>query len=303
MLYTPGHQFYAMFAPETAEITEGAAGAEPDVTTATLPVPTAGLTLIGQINPSDIVEDDGDQKGFGAGATQAVYDQEKGKIYESTITQRVTSTALVARCLPTAIASGTAPYGLPNTALFYGTSTAADVYRQSFCNQLSGEFSEGSGNELSITANFWSIYKGSATVTTPTASDLNTVGAPASWHDMTAFTIDGTSRRQELMGISWTQNHNLERKGFRPHYTGDGILATRTTYAIIPHHINGEGELRFHSKFSQTTNDWGDIVATIGATTWTWINCRPIRRHQPGVESSAQLGYSVPFSFDYMTVA
>lgn len=296
--YTPGHQFYAMFAPEVAGITEGVGTAEP-----TLPaVPTAGLTLIGQINPSDILEDDGDEKGYSAGASQAVYDQEKGRIYESTITQRVTSLALAARCVPAAISAG-APYGLPMSALFYGTSASADVYRMSVCNQFSGEFSEGSGSELSVTSQMWSVYKDSATVTPPTATDLRTLGAPASWHDLSSFTIDGTYRRKELAGVSWTQNHNLERKGFRPWYVGAGLKASRATYELLPHHINGSGEFRFHSRFNTTTNDWGDVVMTIGATTWTFVNVHVSQRRQPGIESSGQLGWTVPFQFDYMTIA
>lgn len=303
--YTPGHDFYGLFVPEIASITE--ATPEPTLTTthtyaAALAAATAP-TIIGHINPFDIVIDDGDVKGFGAGAQAAVYDQEKGRTFDLTINQRVTSLAFVARCLPTTPGAGK-QYGLPETAILYGTTTAAKMVRSCVCNQFSGSFSAGSGSELSITAAMMGIYPDSATLSAvPTYNQLQAIGAPASWHDMTAFTIGGTSYLQELVGISWTQNHNVERKSFRPTYTGVGLKASRCVWALLPHHINGEGELNFHSEILTTSNAWGNIVATIGATTWTWINVRPATRRQPGVESSAELGWSTPFTFDYMTVA
>jgi hypothetical protein len=298
MTYTPGHDFYAKCAPETATITEGASGAEPDLTAVP---PSAGIFVIGQINPADILDDDGEEKGFGAGSKYALYDQLKGRIYESTITQRVADIQFIDRCLPVAVSAG-APYGLPLNALYYGTTTTPAVYRQSVCNQLSGEFSEGSGSELSVTAQMWSKFKDSATTTVPTTSEMRALGTPYTWHHLTEFTIDGTHYLSKLGGFSFTQNHNLERKGFRPVYVGDGIKASRTTYDLLPHHVNGEGELRFHEAIKTTTNDWGDIIATIGDTEWTWVNCRPAQRRQPGIESSGQIGFTVPFKFDYMQV-
>lgn len=292
MLYTPGHSFYAAWLAEVGPITENGAS---DPTQASVPGGTPNF--IGQINPADILDDDGDEKGFSAGSQIAIYDQTRGRTYESTLTIRTQQTEFIDRCLPASLGAT-----LPTSALFYGSTTAAAVYRQSVCNQLSGELSEGSGSELSLTAQMWSIYKDTATIALPTASDYVAMGAPYTWHDLSNFTIGGTNYRQELAGYSFTQNHNLERKGFRPEYVTSTKLA-RTTYALLAHHINGEGELRFHSPIKTTTNIWGDMVATVGTSTWTWYNVRPQQRRQPGVESSAQLGFTVPFKFDYMLVS
>lgn len=307
MLYTPGHDFFLQWADEPTFIVETAG--EPTLQAQAV---SGSRFPIGHINPSDIVKDDGDDKGYAAGSRFALYDREKGHTYDMTIPIRVVSLAadgFLRRCIASG-GSGTKRYDLPQSQLFYGSGTSGRAFRHAVCNTLAVSIEEGSGSELQATATMMAIYDEAATLVVPSYSDMRALGSPATWHDFTAFTIGGAASsggdnyRQMLGGINWTENHNLERKGFRPHYVGAGSLAaTLTTWDLLPHHIEGEGEIRWHKEILTTSNNWGDMVLTFASNTVTLVNCRPQQRRQPGVESSAQLGWTTPFKFDYMTVA
>ena len=308
MFYTPGHKMTASYQAETTNLTTLDATAAGTGVDPILPASlTSGYTLLGQMNSPDIVKQDGAAKGRGAGSPYALYDKVIGKTYDATVNVRPTAAnmqALLTLCRMTTEATGAAN-GLPEFALAMGYSAVVDVWRYCVCNQFSVQYSEGADSEFAMTMGVMGVYETTPITlgAVPALADYQALGAPYNWHNMTDFTIGGGDYRKHIGGISFTVNHDVERKGFRDIMVGDGAAASRCAYELMPRTATCSGELTFHKELLRTSNTWGNIVMTIGARTLTLQGVIPSQRHQSSVEPGQQLGWTVPFEFDYFTVS
>lgn len=292
--YVPGHEWFAQYAPETVNIDDSNESSDPTIPA----IPTDGRVLLGHIQPGDITEVDGQTKGYGSGAPGPVYDQDVLRTYDMSIQMRVASSAFLKRCLRGDKAAGSVN-GLPENAILFGNSTSGHALRYAVCNQMQLQIAEG--QEITASLQMQAICKEAATLDVPSPSAFVALGAPLFYHDLAGFTIKNIAYRKALSSISFSITHNIVRVGQRPDYQTATDLA-RCAYELLPHHFTGTGELTFHSRILTANSDWGDIVMTVGAEVWTLKNCKPQQRAQRGADSSAQLSWSCPFSFDDFTI-
>jgi hypothetical protein len=308
MGYIPGHDCFVAFKPET-----GTSVSAYGFTT-TLPAAPSNPTLVGYTQPPESSDDFGSKKGFAAGSRTALYNIDGAVVHELSIELRIADFAFLESCL----AGSGGLYGGPNDlAIYVGVDNRngrgyTDVYRYCKCSQLVLDFKEGGGQELTATATFWALAKEEGTAMSLSAGSLSGLGSPLFWHDVRTFQIGANDYRSALTGLSITLNHNLERKGIRPH-SGYSDPLSLCPYELMPHHTEVSGELSLHHRLPVDlyTNAlgkrrWGNLVISCsdsprllsGAHEKTFVvsllDVMPQSRKQNRVESSAEVQYSVP---------
>lgn len=317
-MFIPAHDAVVFYALEPlGDIEESNDGTTP----ATFKTTSSSLTrhLLGYTNLPQTARGLNNSKGFALGLQGAAYNK-RGRV-EPTATVEIRPGSLDALDALLPDANGVLPY----IALFVAVKGQyTDVYRYCKPTTLDWKFGGGGdkgGGEISISAALWgTAYERIAPLPIPT-SDLRALGTPLMWHDVREFTItsapNGTpvSYRKALMSLSVKVDYGLERKNERP-YWGDNHLLSRTSYALLEHHLNVSGEIGLHARLPEdlfsavadaNAQDWGDIV----------INCTnigndgfklklagafPSDETLGGGESSAEIDHTVSFTANTITV-
>lgn len=306
-MYIPAHDAVVLYARETGSITESSDG----IDAATLPAAPTTRHLFGYTNLPQTARGLNNSKGFAIGQQGAAYNK-RGRI-EPTVSVEIRPASATALGDLRPDVNGELPY-LAIFVVVKGQYT--DVYR--FCKPTTLDWKLGGGGdkgggEISISAAFQALaYEHGAPLAIPTA-ELRALGTPLMWHDVREFKIADTSYRRALMSLSVKEDYGLERKNERP-YWGDDEPLSRTSYALLEHHINVSGEIGLHARLpealfsnAQHSQEWGDIA----------INCSdadkngfllnltgpfPSDETQGGGESSAEIDHTVPFTADRITV-
>lgn len=206
------------------------------------------------------------------------------------------------------------------------TVSYTDVYRYCKPSSLKFDFSAGQGGEIKVSASFMALAYQLAGATSVSPASLRALGTPLMWHDVREFSIESggptpttKSYRRALMSLSATLEYNLERKNQRPNW-GDHEPLSRTSYALLEHHLNVSGEIGLHERlsselFSSIANaqDWGDIkivcsnsldagdTASKGITL-NFEGCFPSDEKAAGGESSAEIDHNVAFTANTVSI-
>ena len=295
----PGHQAVFFVMPEP--------GSYPYVSLPSAPTPVAPTNLLGYYQIPEVTSSEGSKVGYGAGSPFGMYDVPGSREHSVGITTPISNTALLIAML-NATTTGNAEFGTPDYACFWGTNNPnAFMSAIRFCklNSVSMGWQEGSAQELTAALEFWGVAR-NETITPVAVSlaNLQTFGSPLTWHNFTSIQIAGTEYRDQIMGMNFSMNYNLERKG---HGTdgGDDLALSRTAYAIMPHYRTYTFEMTLHSpqlalalvNATSTATVWSSIVLTASngthSFTLTINNVRLAMRQQHGGDASGQMSSTV----------
>lgn len=299
----PGHHALFFAVPE-------ASGGYPyGVSLPSAPTPVSPTNLIGYYQIPEVTSSEGAKIGYGAGSAFGMYDVPGSRDHSVGITTPISNTAILIAMLNGTAAGGQSnEFSEPDWALFFGANSPnayMSAIRFAKLNSISMGWQEGSGQELTAAMEFWGIARNeSLTPVGVTLANLQTFGAPLTWHNFTSIQIASTEYRDQIMGMNFSMNFNLERKGHGPDI-GDNVDLSRTSTAIMPHYRTYSFDMTLHSpqlaaslvNAGATSNSWGNIVlqASNGShsLTLTIAVARLALRQQHGGDAGGQMSSTV----------
>lgn len=228
--YQPGSKSIFYYAAETGTYPAGNA-----VPTASSPAIPTGAVWGGWTDSPSVSIDEGSKNIYGIGSDEPQTIIPGGRVVSVNVSQRVSNLGLLQKCL-----KGSGGYrGIADLCLFTGLSNIDSdgftrVVRFAKSNTVGFTFAKGSAQELIAQTQFMGLTEyASATGLTPTNTDFAAYGAPLTWHNLLEVNIGSVNLRDITDQISFSINHNLEAKNFRPDFGPDNPWS-RTAYALMP---------------------------------------------------------------------
>lgn len=322
--YDPAHHYAVMWAPETTLITESADG----ITPPTLPAAPANPVLIGYLSSTPELDRGlNNSRGFSIGSKRANRKKRGARNPKLSFKLQITSLAF--------LQNGQAETGseLPDFCLTLVIPNKRTI-RLRFCkiSQRTFTFTEtptGEPGELEVDIQVEAmLVEPVAVPISMTAGALEALvlalGQTFYWHDVRRLDITNAAGatnnyRDAVMSLSITDKTNIERKGERQNW-GDNNPMSNTNLALLEHHEEATGELKWHSHLKEDlltatvdAQNWGDIVVHVSDKPVlgdddgreflvTAFDCFPSNVTDSGTESSAQLSSTVPFTASHMLV-
>lgn len=301
-----GHQFFIKLAKETGSITESTDG----VTPAALPAVPSSPTLLGYIDPADIMRNENTKQGWGAGSPDAAYTVLGARTFTLNVNVRVGDTALLKEAFENNY----------TYAVFYGKTNEnsdgwANVLRFAKITSvaLSIQANTEEAQEITVAIGFeclaWQTGQSAVTVS---LSDLQTAGGDVlTWQNVLQVLIGSTDYRIGTTGLTLNKSTTLQRKPARPDW-GDNSDLSRTSYGLYAQKNTVTGELTFNQNIEPAL-----FTAATCATKWDTItvNCdntnacndtpktmnltvtgaRPVSHTQNGGDLDSMASFAVPF--------
>lgn len=301
-----GHQFFIKLAKETGSITESTDG----VTPATLPVAPSSPTLLGYIDPADIMRNENTKQGWGAGSPNAAYTVQGARTFTLNVNVRIGDTSLLKEALESNY----------EYAVFYGKTNEngdgwTNVLRFAKITTvgLNIQASTEEAQEISAQIGFECIaWQSNQTPVTVSLSELQAAGGDVlTWHHVIQALIGVTDYRVGITGITINRSTTLQRKPGRVDWGANSELS-RTSYALLAQKNVYSGELTFNQNIEDTlftaakcALKWGDITVNCDNTNacndtpktmnLTITGASPVSHTLTGGDLDGMSTFSVPY--------